>query len=597
MSEQHWPRRSPNATPQTIANLIGGNPAIAPEVIRDLDSGRQFSERELFAICDAADIVEFTHLTRAAQPDLRSRSIAELMPMVLQGIKARSERQDRLTNWFAPERPDARMIELIHRGHDGFIPVVVRDPKTGRPDGASLPASMLPGLWDQMIHDLEVDAYFGIHGMYKGERWPNKKGYVDADGKLLPAALRKNSALRWLTACFVDLDCHALGRSTGQIIGEVYDRQATGLIPAPSILTCSGRGVWCFWILDDGAGRPIRSLHNLESWNRIQTAIGVKCAEWGSDPKARDGARITRVPGSQNPKAPIGQRRVAYLPFLDQHGKPFSYSLAELAIEFGVDLTPKEFKATPRDHRQAIAKPTSQPVAAPQRIAKDAAERKPSKATPDDKANGARGRITRYRTLLDNFQTLWRLRGKWQEGTRNAAVFTLANVLAILRRANQVTMGQEAADLEALFRDLAQGKHAYSRDEFDATVNSARNMKIYAPRNQFLADQFDVTPEEAAQLPTWPMATRFGVTPKKKISRAEKIAARRQAITAHNAASSRPPTLANYACYLATVHGITASHQTINTDLAALGMITTRPRRPRRTQTSPLFPEGPPPTK
>jgi hypothetical protein len=500
-------------------------------------------------------------------------------------------------NWIAPSRPDASMIELIHRGHDGWIPVVVRDGATGQMGGASLPANMLPGLWDQMIPDMDVDAYFGIHGMYRGERWPNKRGYVGPDGKPLPAALRRVNALRWLTACFVDLDCHALGRSTGQIIGEVYDRQAAGLIPTPSLLTCSGRGVWCFWILDDGAGQPIRSLHNLEAWNRIQTAIGAKCAEWGSDPNARDGARITRIPGSQNPKAPIGQRRVTYLPFLDQHGTTFRYSLADLALEFGADLTPKAFHATPRDRSQH-GTPTSQPPAAtPPRIAQDGAERKPSKATPEDKANGARGRLARYRTLLANFQALWRLRGKWQEGTRNQAVFTLASVLAILRRANAITLAQEAADLDALFADLAQGKHAYSRDEFDATVNAVQRMKRYAPKNQDLADRFGITPEEATQLPTWPAASRHGGPGAKPITRADQIAARRKAIESHHAASSRPPTLADYATHLATIHGIATSVQTVAADLAALGIATTRRRRPRRTPTptAPLFPEGSPP--
>ena len=475
-----------------------------------------------------------------------------------------------------PGKPDCQMIELLHRRHDGFISFHAKRGETLE-QLVSLPADSLPGLFDQLIPDLDENGMFSVNGMFRGERWGNRRGYVDAAGKPLPSAYRNHKAIRWLTASYVDLDCHRLGLESGTVIGEVIRLQDANEIPPASVITRSGNGVWLLWLLADENGKPLRGHDSIITrWSRVQHAIQGRLARLGADAMALDAARITRVPGSINSKA---GRRVSYWLQLDEIQKPFVYDLDQLARWFNVDLSVKPSRRIPDTADGAI-------------LTRNAYQIRASK--------GQRGR---WAKALANFRRLWDLRGKFRAGTRNAAVMVLATILHSTPKGANVglpkgvgvgllTPGEIAAELDELFRDLEQGHTPYTRQEFDATVRRASKQRLAGQnmRNQTISDFLDVTPEEAELLPTWLPASRFAHTidHAPRLGRAD-LAKRRQAILRERIKGDDIPPLHVLVDVIEQAGLGKPSQTTVQKDLDALGVKNPRKRRPRKDAVFPLF--------
>ena len=476
----------------------------------------------------------------------------------------------------SPGKPDCRMVELVHRGHDGYVSFHVKKHDDGRRDPfqslVSLPANSLPGLFGQVISDLETDGFFAIHGMYRGHYGKNRKGYVADDGTPLPNSYRESAGVRWLTANFVDLDCKKLGLEPGTVIGEVIRLQDAGVIPPASLITRSGNGVWLFWILSDDHGKPIRGHDStIVKWSRVQAAILGRFARFGSDTNAADAARVTRVPGSINSKAGL---KVSFWLQLDEQGQTFAYSLADLAGWFHVNLNVKPRRQIPDT---AAGKKNIYQIRA---------------------SKGQRGR---WAKALENFRRLWELRGTFREGTRNAAVMTLATILYSTPIGVGLTPAAIAAELEELFRDIEQPQgRPYTREEFTKTVTRASKQRLANPkaaRNQTFADKLEITPQEAELLPTWPAATRHQdkseATP--SLTRPQEAARRRLVIAGYMRdrleTSGGFPTSAELAELVERVGLSKPALQTVANDLAALGYKNPRKRRPRKDAAQmPLFP-------
>lgn len=468
-----------------------------------------------------------------------------------------------------PGKPDCRMIELLHRRHDGFISFhAKRGEKLEQL--VSLPADSLPGLFEQLIPDLDENGMFSVNGMCRGERWENRRGYVDAAGKQLPSAYRNHKAIRWLTANYVDLDCHRLGLESGTVIGEVIRLQDANVIPPASVITRSGNGVWLFWLLAAENGKPLRGHDSIITrWSRIQHAIQGRLARLGADALALDAARITRVPGSINSKS---GRRVGYWLQLDEiHGKPFVYDLDQLARWFNVDLSVKPSRRIPDTAESGTGKRNAYQIRA---------------------GKGQRGR---WAKALANFRRLWDLRGKFREGTRNQAVMVLATILYSTPKGDGVgllTPGEIAAELDELFRDLEQGRNPYTRQEFVATVRRASKQRLAGQnmRNQTISDFLDVTPDEAELLPTWRPASRFAHTTDHapRLGRAD-LAKRRQAILRERIKGDDIPPLHVLVDVIEQAGLGKPSQTTVQKDLDALGVKNPRKRRPRKDAILPLF--------
>lgn len=405
------------------------------------------------------------------------------------------------TNSFLfPLGPDIELIELIHRGHDGLISFHRRIPDNPATleNLCSIPARALQGLFSQLAPDIGNDAYFSINGMYRGARWLNRRGYRDEFGCPLKGAERSTGSVRWLTCCFADLDCHEIGLDVYDALGQVMKAQDTGRLPVASLMGHSGRGLWLFWLL---LGADYKSPHTharawperCQLWAEIQRALGDGLAAVGSDAKARDIARITRVPGSINNKSgtPVG-----YWVRYDGQGKLPVYTLTGLAGHFGIATPRRLARTTPKTsfqtHRERGIK-------------------------------GARGRWLKARSA---FERLWRMQGGFRPGTRNSAVWCYAIILKQMRLSDDELL----TAIRRLVRDFAQptGEHRYTEAEMLATLKAAKPGLI---RNETMANMLDVTPDESAEI-GWPPSQRFDI-PSASINRRD-IARRRRRLIRDN---------------------------------------------------------------
>ena len=246
---------------------------------------------------------------------------------------------------------DVGSILAIHRDPNGYIGFVRKpDPaasgrvcgESGRPytweNLFSIRADDLRSMFPVLVDWLARDSYMTVHAYYCAAPYRNK-----TTG--LPDVWRKEKYLRSLTACYVDLDC---GRQDSLEPGEALDwRQAqheveyladSGVIPQPSIMARSGRGVYVFWLLRDAKDPtklPRAWPEKIELYKACNRALNerLRFHRLPADGAAVDAARVLRVPGSIHRTA---RRRVCYVIQADEHGRGFIYTLPEMAAALGL---------------------------------------------------------------------------------------------------------------------------------------------------------------------------------------------------------------------------------------------------------------------
>ena len=321
--------------------------------------------------------------------------------------------------------PQASIIQVIHRGTDGYV-TFNRIDQTASDEGwidiGSVRVSALVTTVPTITHELADNAYFSINSTYRGGYWEN-----ESTG--LPHTLRGEEHLRWLNANYADLDCYKRGLNFYETFAGILKAADERLIPPPSLICRSGKGIWLFWLLHTTGDRglPVRAFKPaIELYRDTQQAIVDRLQHLGADKLAKDAARITRVPGSLNMTAGPGFRRVTYWQQHDSTGAPYSYTQMELATWFGV---------TPRSAR----------ISLPSRPAY--IRRSPLQSTkPELSEIRRRGWVARWAEDRSAFETLRRLRGGFRKSHRNHAAF----IYAILLR----KQGVKAEEIERLVCQL-----------------------------------------------------------------------------------------------------------------------------------------------
>jgi hypothetical protein len=265
--------------------------------------------------------------------------------------------------------PDIDLATLltIHRGHDDYVGFVRKpDPNNppldrhGKPKAweslCSIRLSELQTMFPKFVEWLANDSYFTVSAYYKPAPYKNP-----LTG--LPDVWRKEKYLSKLPACYADIDC---GRPESEEPGAALTwRQAqheaelladSGVIPQPSIMAHSGRGVYLFWLLHDPKDPtkpPDAWPDKILRYKDVNRALGerLRSHRLPADPLAHDAARVLRMPGSIHRKA---LRRVKYVIQLDENGKGFTYTLPELATM--LELPPAPGGELPEKTR-ALAQP------------------------------------------------------------------------------------------------------------------------------------------------------------------------------------------------------------------------------------------------
>jgi hypothetical protein len=404
--------------------------------------------------------------------------------------------------WNDYTKVSADELKLLHAGPHATGPNKKAYVAVGRRDDwnlCSLPVhngfdNYLPNFIESLLADvLEEDAYATMNAMFKhGHRYcrhPALQAVYGPDDKPLREAYRRSDGIARLNACWVDVDCHQIGLTHGQVIGQVYDLQRDGTIPAPSYLKDSGRGLWIVWLL----GKETRSFpEHVTLWRVMQAKLAAMFASSGSDRGSGvDPARLSRCVGSVNSKTDDRKRATMVVFGRDGSGSAIRYGLHELAERIGIEHTPKA-KLTKKSDTVSLT----------------------------NKEKGHRGQYLRWKTDQDRFWLLVEtLRRTIPVGTRNAHNLVIGG---ILRGRYKYEMDAIHAAIEDAARRV--WKCHPKTDDREYTLDRVRKeikQTVFGRQagimltGQTIADRLKLTTEEAEQIRdvirtsgkgTWPPA-------------------------------------------------------------------------------------------
>ncbi len=464
----------------------------------------------------------------------------------------------------------------------------------------TIPQQELSQYFPQIAEQLCEDSYFSINSYYIPKyRDGTTRRSLHPDLGHLPFPEQGKRKLRQINACFADLDTYNVrGLEPETAFAAVQKLAREGYLPQPSLFVDSGRGLWPVWLLHDNRDRrysppAFESLVNLSE--RVNRELTRRLSALGSDRQAVDAARFLRVPGSRNSKAP--QRRVGYFIALDQQAKAYTYSLEQLAELLDIK-------------RPRLA------AGAQEMLESDMHLRR----------RGQSGSIGRWARELQRFDMLRTLRAAnasaFPKGQRSRALRFYAGLLVRVRNnalnhpqlmkeeqrhIGKMTDAQIRDAVRALVDECAHDPDdRITQADADAAVRSAINGHgiggEFNATAQTIADWFQITPEEAQQLPEsnrqpFPFARSFDAVPATvKRSRAEESKMRRDLLRiALPRLGSEPPTLRALRLLVKSV-GIDCTERTLMKDLAALGIENPRSWKAKRAgrqrvleQAAPLF--------
>lgn len=357
-----------------------------------------------------------------------------------------------------------RPIHMLHRGHSNHVAIYTATGPNLRPE-CGLPAWDLERYFSGIVGALERDSFFTVNGFWHA---PQRESKHRVGPARLVWAQRKEKQLQRINAAFADLDCHTLGLTPGQTIGELIDLQDAQQIPPISMLTKSGRGVWCFWLLRDRDGYQTRQGQRATRlavpWAKsLQRAIAGRLGHLGADRNGMDLCRLTRVPGSVNSKS---GNRVEHWIRRDEIGEVATYSMEELGQWFDCP-------------QPQIPQPTGKP-------------RHPNLLP------AAEGQQRRWEKDTERFIKLMRHRGNIPEGQRGAAVFLW--VTCLRRIGLRGTSLQAEADRLWPLLQNENCSHLFTREQFQRQIarESAAN-----PSHQAISQMLHITAVES-EVTGWP---------------------------------------------------------------------------------------------
>jgi hypothetical protein len=225
-------------------------------------------------------------------------------------------------------------IRALHRGAGAVVGFTAKG-ENGWDNLFAATIEELETMFPFLAKWLVQDAYFTVNSMFAKAPYPSRKTG-------LPGVLRKEKHLRFLNACYVDLD---IGRAHGSdaqrksqniAAAELLDLMEAGALPQCSLFARSGRGAYVFWLLRDDAdptSPPRYWPERLTLYKKVNKAICKRLEQLAADERAFDGARVLRVPGTAH--GTTGAKAVYSVQY-DGSGRLFTYTLSELARLFGV---------------------------------------------------------------------------------------------------------------------------------------------------------------------------------------------------------------------------------------------------------------------
>lgn len=142
---------------------------------------------------------------------------------------------------------------------------------------------------------------------------------------------RSISQITAIGACYTDLDYHNCarwkGRRPNEIAGAVVDHLEEAMVPAPSYILSTGRGLVCVWLTE------LLPRVALPRWNAVQKRLKEVLEPFGADARALDAARVFRLCGSENSRADADRRTVRMVWCQGSPETPARHAFGTLADE------------------------------------------------------------------------------------------------------------------------------------------------------------------------------------------------------------------------------------------------------------------------
>jgi len=233
---------------------------------------------------------------------------------------------------------DIETIELIHgieRQQDGYISFCRKINKEHQ-DLSGIKISELRNYIPELLPYLLQDSYFSINASYRSAHWKSK-----ITG--LQGSTRKEINLKYLNACFSDLDCYKSGLDWSEAVSIILKAQDENLIPPASIIARSGRGIYLLWLLTSERLGAQQSAfpREIELYKQINRVLGRTLNAYNSklnwDNVAISGSQILRIPGSTHTQA---KQQVNFLIQVKSGGVVPVYTLKTLAENLLIPIKP-----------------------------------------------------------------------------------------------------------------------------------------------------------------------------------------------------------------------------------------------------------------
>jgi hypothetical protein len=321
----------------------------------------------------------------------------------------------------------------------------------------------------QIKDDLKEDSHFSINSFREAKHYAKRKRHG------LPKPCRAVWNLRYLNACWVDLDLRKTNIDYATAFTRIHQLLDERQIPTPSIVTKSGTGLWLFWLLRDSndPSLPVRAWNEkICEWKAIQKDLCLKFHYLSSDQDAIDASHTTRVSGSfRTTTGGIVRHSIQTV-----NGDVPRYTLNEITVSLGI----KSRKPTP---------PPKKTLTHP---------------------NRGRGPKARWAKALRNFEKLCDIR-KFNFGNADIkkGYGRAAWVYAVILKANGVTIKERRKHV------IEFGHQAgFGQKQILSAIEHSKDFQIFRPgfgsiTNQTIADKLKITPAESEQLESWPCATEF----------------------------------------------------------------------------------------
>lgn len=184
------------------------------------------------------------------------------------------------------------------------------------------------GRWNESFYTLDELLRTNRDG--KTDFYCSLNSFLSPRRKHIAVSGRKVDNLKHLNALYVDIDCYKKIESTGeeltpeQVLYYLREDYYNRIIPVPSLVLFSGRGLYLIWKINEDRNA-------LPRWKAIEQELFARLRELGSDPQSTDAARVLRFPNTINSKS---GETVSVIEYND-----VQYTLYEISQEFDIDCT------------------------------------------------------------------------------------------------------------------------------------------------------------------------------------------------------------------------------------------------------------------